>query len=64
MDNIWITSRINYPGAGVNGDYDVDGLRSQADFARRTVGAGVGRANFKTISAWAHRTRAAAAHDC
>ena len=58
-------ARINYPGAGVNGDYDVDGLRSQAvAFARRTVGAGVWRANFKTISAWAHRTRAAAAHDC
>ena len=57
-------ARIHYPGAGVKGDYDVDGLRSQAvAFARRTVGAGVWRANFKTIYAWAHRTRAAAAHD-
>ena len=55
-------ARIQYPGAGVEGSYDVDGLRSQAvAFARRTVvGAGVWRANFKTITAWAHRTRVAA----
>jgi hypothetical protein len=54
-------ARIQYPGAGVEGSYDVDGLRSQAvAFARRTVGAGVWRANFKTITEWAHRTRVAA----
>ena len=43
---------IQYPGAGIEGSYDVDGLRSQAvAFARHTVGAGIWRANFKTISA-------------
>ena len=44
----------------IEGKYDVDGLRSQAvAFARRTVGAGVWRAN--TISAWASRTYGAVA---
>ena len=41
---------------------DVDGLRSQAvAFARRTVGAGVWRANYMAISAWASRTYGAVA---
>ncbi len=47
---------------GVDGKYDVDGLRSQAvAFAHRTVGAGVWRANYMTISLWASRTYGAAA---
>ena len=46
-----------HPGAGVDGRYDVDGLRSSAvAFARQTVAAGVWRSNFITISAWAART--------
>ena len=47
---------------GIDGKYDVDGLRSQAvAFARRTVAAGVWRANYMTISAWASRTYGAVA---
>jgi len=49
--------RMAHPGAGVDGRYDVDGLRSRAvAFARQTVAAGVWRSNFITISAWAART--------
>ena len=52
-----LVARIQHPGVGIEGKYDVDGLRSQAvAFARRTVGAGVWRANYMTISAWASRT--------
>jgi hypothetical protein len=54
---ISLVARIQHPGVGVDGKYDVDGLRSQAvAFARRTVGAGVWRANYMTISLWASRT--------
>ncbi len=50
------------PTLSAAGKYDVDGLRSQAvAFARRTVGAGVWRANYMTISLWASRTYGAAA---
>ena len=49
--------RMGYPGAGVDGRYDVDGLRSRAvAFARQTVAAGLWRSNYITISAWADRT--------
>ena len=49
--------RMAHPGAGDDGRYDVDGLRSRAvAFARQTVAAGVWRSNFITISAWAART--------
>jgi hypothetical protein len=59
---ISLVARIQHPGVGVDGKYDVDGLRSQAvAFARRTVGAGVWRANYMTISLWASRTYGAAA---
>ena len=48
---------MGYPGAGVDGRYDVDGLRSRAvAFARQTVAAGLWRSNYTTISAWADRT--------
>lgn len=61
---IKLVARIQHPGVGIEGKYDVDGLRSQAvAFARRTVGAGVWRANYRymTISAWASRTYGAVA---
>ena len=59
---IKLVARIQHPGVGIEGKYDVDGLRSQAvAFARRTVGAGVWRANYMTISAWASRTYGAVA---
>jgi hypothetical protein len=39
---ISLVARIQQPGVGVEGKYNVDGLRSQAvAFARRTFGAGV-----------------------
>ena len=54
---IKLVCRMAYPGAGADGRYDVDGLRSRAvAFARQTVGVGVWRSNFITISAWAART--------
>ena len=54
---IKMLGRMAYPGAGVDGRYDVDGLRSRAvAFARQTVAAGLWRSNYITISAWADRT--------
>jgi hypothetical protein len=59
---IKLVARVQHPGVGIEGKYDVDGLRSQAvAFARRTVAAGVWRANYMTISLWASRTYGAAA---
>ena len=58
---IKLVARIQHPGVGIEGKYDVDGLRSAVAFARRTVGAGVWRANYMTISAWASRTYGAVA---
>ena len=60
---IKLVAHIQHPGVGVEGKYDADGLlRSQAvAFVRRTVGAGVWRANYMTFSAWASRTYGAAA---
>ena len=59
---IKLVARVQHPGVGIEGKYDVDGLRSQAvAFARRTVAAGVWRANYMTISAWASRTYGAVA---
>ena len=59
---IKLVARVQHPGVGIDGKYDVDGLRSQAvAFARRTVAAGVWRANYMTISAWASRTYGAVA---
>jgi hypothetical protein len=55
-------TRMQHPGAGIDGRYDVDGLRSQAmALARRAVGAGVWRSNYMTITAWATRTHGARA---
>ena len=51
--------RIQHPGVGIDGSYDVDGLRSMAvAFGRRTVAAGVWRSNYKTITLWVHRPAA------
>ena len=51
------SSWIFRPKQGVDGRYDVDGLRSRAvAFARQTVAAGLWRSNYITISAWADRT--------
>ena len=59
---IKLVARVQHPGVGIEGKYDVDGLRSQAvAFARRTVAAGVWRANYLTLSAWASRTYGAVA---
>ena len=54
---IKLVAKIAYPGAGMDGRWDVDGLRSRCVARLRVaVGAALWRGNHKTIASWKKRS--------